>query len=93
MTFDELLAQNPQLQRVGFYHLRCSEHGIFRLIANGVVPDCCPRCGEPARLSRSRMCCATSKPVPIVQRWKSDNLGAVFERSLARPETAAAETV
>ena len=84
MTFDELLAENPQLQRVGFYHLTCKSHGVFRLIANGVVPDSCPRCGEPARLARSRMRVATSKPVPLVQRWKSDNLSAVYNAAPSR---------
>lgn len=73
-TFEQLLAENAQLHRVGFYWIACGEHGKFRLLANGSVPDRCPRCGEPARLSRVRYSrLATSKPVPLVQRWKSDN--------------------
>ena len=74
MTFQELLAVNPDLQAVGFYHLRCASHGIFRMLANGTVPNRCPRCGRPARVARSQnLLCATRLPVPLVQRWKGDN--------------------
>lgn len=74
MTFEELLGANPQLQRVGFYRLSCSAHGVFRLLANGVVPRSCPRCNQPAQVQRARnLLCATRRPVPLVQRWKSDN--------------------
>lgn len=74
MTFNELLAANPDLQRVRFYRLTCKSHGVFRLLANGVVPDCCPRCNQPARMQRVRnLLCATRRQVPLVQRWRADN--------------------
>lgn len=74
-TFDELLAANPELHRVSFYRLTCATHGVFRMLANGVVPDRCPRCSQPASVTPARNLtrCATSKPVPIVQRFRSDN--------------------
>ena len=74
MTFTELLASHPHLHRVSFYRLTCKSHGVFRLLANGVVPDTCPRCGQAAQLQRARnLLCATRRPVPLVQRWRTDN--------------------
>jgi hypothetical protein len=74
VSFDKLLAANPDLQRVSFYRLTCKSHGVFRLLCNGVVPDRCPRCGQPAQLQRARnLQCATQRPVPLVQRWRADN--------------------
>src|SRR5579864_6900515 len=74
LTFNELLAANPGLQPVGFYHLHCAAHGIFRMLANGTVPETCPRCGQLARVARTRnLLCATRRPVPLVQRWRADN--------------------
>lgn len=74
MTFIELLAANPELHRVSFYRLTCKTHGTFRLLANSVVPDRCPRCSQPAQLQRARhLLCATRLPVPLVQRWRADN--------------------
>jgi hypothetical protein len=94
MRFEDVLKADPGLKRVGFYYLNCPEHGVFRMLANGVVPDRCPRCGLPAKLVRSRsLRCATRRPVPYLQRWKSDNLSATFERSLARPETEPVEEI
>jgi len=50
------------------------EHGTFRLLANGTIPDRCPRCGQAAQLQRARnLLCATRRPVPLVQRWRTDN--------------------
>jgi len=72
-TFEELLAANATLQFVGLYRLECPSCGRFRALLNGVLLECCPRCGQPAKLSRTRLRCATTKPVPLVQRWRSDN--------------------
>lgn len=78
MTFSNLLAANPALQRVGFYRLTCKEHGVFRLLANGIVPRCCPWCSQPAKLGRvQNVICATRRPVPMVQRWRSDNTDGI----------------
>jgi len=74
LTFGELLAANSGLQRVSFYRLTCRYHGVFRLLANGLVPDTCPRCGQPAQLQRARnLRCATRRTVPLIQRWRADN--------------------
>lgn len=74
MSFQELLRSHPYLQQVSFYYLKCKVHGTFRLLANGVVPDRCPRCSQPATLGRVRgVICATRLPVPVVQRWRADN--------------------
>lgn len=74
LAFDELLAANPDLHRVSFYRLTCKAHGAFRVLANGIVPDRCPRCSQLAQVSRTRnLLCATRRSVPLVQRWKSDN--------------------
>lgn len=73
-SFTDLLATSPDLHLVSFYRLTCKAHGVFRVLANGVVPDTCPRCGQQALLQRARnLLCATRRPVPLVQRWKSDN--------------------
>jgi hypothetical protein len=72
--FDELLTANPELHRVSFYRLTCKAHGVFRVLANGSIPDRCPRCSQPAQLQRARnLLCATRLPVPLVRRWKGDN--------------------
>ena len=93
-SFEDVVSANVQLQFVAFYKLECPSCGKFRQIANGDVLRDCPRCHQPARLTRLRsLRCATSRPVPIVQRWKSDNLSGTFGRSLTRPGTAAVETV
>lgn len=74
MTFEDVLKADPGLKQVGFYYLKCSQHGTFRMLANGVVPGRCPTCSQPARVSRPlKMNCATRRPVPLVQRWHSDN--------------------
>ena len=69
---------NPNLHRVSLYRLTCKEHGVFRLLANGIVPSSCPRCGQPAKLGRVQdVICATRRPVPLLQRWRSDNTDGV----------------
>lgn len=74
LTFTELLASNPHLHCVRFYRLTRKSHGVFRVLANGVVPSACTRCGQPAQLQRAiNLLCATRRPVPIVQRWRADN--------------------
>ena len=79
MTFTELLATNPHVHRVSFYRVTCKAHGVFRLLANGVVPDRCPRCSQPARLGRVRdVICASRCDLPIVQRWRADNNDSLF---------------
>jgi hypothetical protein len=72
-TFEQVLAENATLQSVGLYRLECPNCGRFRALLNGVLLERCPRCGQPTKLSRIRLRCATSKPVPMVQRWRSDN--------------------
>jgi hypothetical protein len=74
LAFDEPLAGNPELHRVGFYRLTCRMHGLSRLLTNGIVAARCPRCSQPAQLSRARnLICATRRLVPIVQRRRADN--------------------
>lgn len=74
LAFDDLLASHPELLRVSLYRLTCKVHGVYRVLANGVLPDRCPRCSQPATLGRVRgVVCATRLPVPLVQRWRADN--------------------